>query len=284
MGIEGNIKDFPLIDVLNLLSFGNKTGVLVITGKKNQEKISGEVYFIEGKIVDAICENKKGEEAFYSIFLIDEGNFVFKSQNINLTTRIQKTFDNLLLEAIRKADEIKVLYSKIPDLSTVLETNPNIEASEIRLSSDEWQVLNLFKEKKTIKDAIKLSPFSEFETLKAIYLLLSFNLLTKAEELEIDISKIIPKRVITPVKDALSILGLSQPRNICEKVLFKIDGSKSLQDIANELKLSHKEILNCFIKLLKETKIIANISLEKIKLIEKITKESTIRNYEQDGN
>ncbi len=273
MGIEGNIKDFPLIDVLNLLSFGNKTGVLVITGKKNQEKISGEVYFIEGKIVDAICENKKGEEAFYSIFLIDEGNFVFKSQNINLTTRIQKSFDNLLLEAIRKADEIKVLYSKIPDLSTVLETNPNIEASEIRLSSDEWQVLNLFKEKKTIKDAIKLSPFSEFETLKAIYLLLSFNLLTKAEELEIGISKIIPKRVITPVKDALSILGLSQPRNICEKVLFKIDGSKSLQDIANELKLSHKEILNCFIKLLKETKIIANISLEKIKLIEKITKE-----------
>ncbi|MBC7194488.1 MAG: DUF4388 domain-containing protein [Caldisericia bacterium] len=273
MGIEGNIKDFPLIDVLNLLSFGNKTGVLVITGKKNDEKITGEIYFSHGKIVDALCGNKKGEEAFYSIFLMDEGNFTFKSQNVNITQKIEKNFDNLLLEAIRKADEIKTLYSKIPDLSTVLETNPDVEASEIRLSSDEWQVLNLFKEKKSIREAIKISPFSEFETIKSIYLLLSFNLLTKSEEVEIDLSKIVPKRVITPVKDALSILGLSQPRNVCEKVLFKIDGTKSLQDIANELKLSQKEILSCFIKLLKDTKIIVNISLEKIKAIEKFTKE-----------
>ncbi len=273
MGIEGNIKDFPLIDVLNLLSFGNKTGILIITGKKNDEKITGEIYFSQGKIIDALCGNKKGEEAFYSIFLMDEGNFTFKSQNLNITPKIEKNFDNLLLEAIRKADEIKTLYSKIPELSTVLETNPNVEANEIRLSSDEWQVLNLFKEKKSIKEAIKISPFSEFETIKSIYLLLSFNLLIKAEEVEIDLSKIVPKRVITPVKDALSILGLSQPRTVCEKVLFKIDGTKSLQDIANELKLSQKEILSCFIKLLKDTKIIANISLEKIKAIEKFTKE-----------
>lgn len=273
MGIEGNIKDFPLIDVLNLLSFGNKTGVLVISGKKNDEPINGEIYFIGGKIVDALCGNKRGEEAFYSIFLMSEGNFSFKTQNISITPKIEKSFDNLLLEAIRKADEIKVLYSKIPDLSTILETNPNVEASEIRLSSDEWQVLNLFKEKKSIKEALKISPFSEFETLKSIYLLLSFNLLTRVEEIEIDLSKIVPKRVITPVKDALSILGLSQPRTICEKVLFKVDGVKSLQEIANELKISKNEILNCFIKLLKETKIIANISLEKIKTIERLTKE-----------
>lgn len=273
MGIEGNIKDFPLIDVLNLLSFGSKTGVLIISGKKNDEVLTGEIYFQSGKIVDAICGNKKGEEAFYSIFLMSEGNFTFKTQNINITPKIEKSFDNLLLEAIRKADEIKVLYSKIPDLNTILETNPNVEASEIRLSADEWQVLNLFKEKKSIKEALKNSPFSEFETLKSIYLLLSFNLLTKAEEVEIDLSKIVPKRVISPVKDALSILGLSQPKTACDKVLFKIDGVKNLQDIANELKLSKKEILSCFIKLLKETKIIANISLEKIKSIERLTKE-----------
>jgi len=273
MGIEGNIKDFPLIDVLNLLSFGSKTGVLLISGKKNDESINGEIYFLNGKIVDAVCGNKRGEEAFYSIFLMSEGNFTFKSQSVNREQKINKSFDNLLLEAIRKADELKVLYSKLPDLNTILETNPNIEANEIRLSSEEWQVLNLFKDRKSIRDAIKVSPFSEFETLKSIYLLLSFNLLTKGEEAEIDLSKIIPKRVITPVKDALSILGLSAPRTICDKVLFKVDGIRSLQDIANELKITRDEILRCFIRLLRETKIIANISLEKIKQIERLVKE-----------
>lgn len=273
MGIEGNIKDFPLIDVLNLLSFGGKTGILTIKGKKSGEELIGEIYFLNGKIVDAICGAKKGEEGFYTIFLIDEGNFSFSSKNFEGEKKIEKNLDALLLEAIRRADELKSLQAKLQNLDSFLETNPKVNATEIKLTSEEWQILNLFKDKKTIRNALKLSPFSEFITLRTIYLLLTLNLLRKTEEEEIDINKIVPKRVISPVKDTLSILGLSGPRNICERVLFKIDGSKSLKDIANELKISDKEILSCFIKLLKETKIIANISLDKLKLIEKIVKE-----------
>lgn len=273
MGIEGNIKDFPLVDVLNLLSFGGKTGVLKINGKKNKEELNGEIYFEKGKIVDANSGVKKGEEAFYNIFLIDEGAFSFSVKEFKGVKTIEKNLDILLLEGIRRADELKGLQSKLPDLDSYLETNPKVNASEIKLSSDEWQILNLFKDKKTIRNALKISPFSEFITLRTIYLLLTLNLLKTTEEEEIDISKIIPKRVISPVKDTLSILGLSGPKNIYDKVLFKIDGSKSLKDIAIDLRLSDKEILSCFIKLLKETKVLANISLEKLKLIEKITKE-----------
>lgn len=273
MGIEGNIKDFPLVDVLNLLSFGGKTGVLNIFGKKNKEELNGEIYFLNGKIVDAISGIKRGEEAFYNIFLIDEGTFSFSVKEIKAEKKIEKDLDSLLLEGIRRADELKGLQSKLPNFDTFLETNPKVNASEIKLSSDEWLILNLFKDKKSIRNTIKISPFSEFITLRTIYLLLTLNLLKLTEEEEIDISKIIPRRVISPVKDTLSILGLSGPKNICEKVLFKIDGSKSLKDIAIDLRLSDKEILSCFIKLLKETKILANISLDKLKLIEKITKE-----------
>ncbi|MGC8942940.1 MAG: DUF4388 domain-containing protein [Caldisericia bacterium] len=273
MDVEGNIKDFPLVDVLNLLSFGGKTGILKITGKKNKEDLNGEIYFLNGKIVDASSDIKKGEEAFYNIFLIDEGTFSFSVKEFKREKTIDKNLDTLLLEGIRRADEIKGLQSKLPNLDTYLETNPKVNASEIKLSSEEWQILNLFKDKKTIRNALKMSTFSEFMTLRTIYLLLTLNLLKTTEEEEIDISKIVPKRVISPVKETLSILGLSGPRNISEKVLFKIDGSKSLKDIAIELRLSDKEILSCFIKLLKETKILANISLDKLKLIEKITKE-----------
>lgn len=273
MGVEGNIKDFPLVDVLNLLSFGGKSGVLKINGKKNKEDLIGEIYFHNGKVVDAITENKKGEEAFYTIFLIDEGTFSFSVKEFKSEKRIDKTLDLLLLEGIRRADELKGLKTKLPDFDKYLETNPKVNASEIKLTSDEWQILNLFKDKITIRNALKVSPFSEFITLRTIYLLLTLNLLKITEEEEIDISKIIPKKVISPVKDTLSILGLTGPKNICEKVLFKVDGNKSLRDIANELRISDREILLCFIKLIKETKIIANLSIDKLKLIEKITKE-----------
>lgn len=273
MGVEGNIKDFPLVDVLNLLSFGAKTGILKINGKKDREDLNGEIYFLNGKIVDANSGVKKGEEAFYDIFLIDEGNFSFSVKDFKREKTIEKNLDSLLLEGIRRADELKGLQSKLPNIDSFLETNPRVSATEIKLTSDEWQILNLFRDKRTIRDALKISTFSEFVTLRTIYLLLTLNLLKTTEEEKIDISKIIPKRVISPVKDTLSILGLSGPKSVCDKVLFKIDGSKSLQDIAIELKLSDKEILSCFIKLLKETKVLANISLDKLKLIEKLTKE-----------
>jgi len=273
MGVEGNIKDFPLVDVLNLLSFGAKTGILKINGKKNREDLNGEIYFLNGKIVDANSGVKKGEEAFYDIFLIDEGTFSFSVKDFKKEKTIEKNLDALLLEGIRRADELKGLQSKLPNFDSFLETNPRVNTTEIKLSSDEWQILNLFRDKRTIRDALKISTFSEFITLRTIYLLLTLNLLKTTEEEKIDISKIIPKRVISPVKDTLSILGLSGPKNACDKVLFKIDGSKSLQDIALELRLSDKEILSCFIKLLKETKILVNISLDKLKLIEKLTKE-----------
>ncbi|MBP7139823.1 MAG: DUF4388 domain-containing protein [Caldisericia bacterium] len=273
MGVEGNIRDFPLVDVFNLLSFGAKTGILKINGKKNREDLNGEIYFLNGKIVDAKSGVKNGEEAFYDIFLIDEGNFSFSVKDFKREKTIEKNLDALLLEGIRRADELKGLQSKLPNLDSFLETNPKVNATEIKLSSDEWQILNLFRDKRTIRDALKISTFSEFVTLRTIYLLLTLNLLKTTEEEKIDISKIIPKKVISPVKDTLSILGLSGPKTICDRVLFKIDGSKSLQDIALELRLSDKEILSCFIKLLKETKILANISLDKLKLIEKLTKE-----------
>lgn len=273
MGVEGNIKDFPLVDVLNLLSFGAKTGILKINGKKDREDLNGEIYFLNGKIVDANSGVKKGEEAFYDIFLIDEGNFSFSVKDFKREKTIEKNLDALLLEGIRRADELKGLQSKLPNIDSFLETNPRVSTTEIKLTSDEWQILNLFRDKRTIRDALKISTFSEFVTLRTIYLLLTLNLLKTTEEEKIDISKIIPKRVISPVKDTLSILGLSGPKSVCDKVLFKIDGSKSLQDIAIELKLSDKEILSCFIKLLKETKVLANISLDKLKLIEKLTKE-----------
>ena len=273
MGVEGNIKDFPLVDVLNLLSFGAKTGILKINGKKDREDLNGEIYFLNGKIVDANSGVKKGEEAFYDIFLIDEGNFSFSVKDFKREKTIEKNLDSLLLEGIRRADELKGLQSKLPNIDSFLETNPRVSTTEIKLTSDEWQILNLFRDKRTIRDALKISTFSEFVTLRTIYLLLTLNLLKTTEEEKIDISKIIPKKVISPVKDTLSILGLSGPKTICDRVLFKIDGSKSLQDIALELRLSDKEILSCFIKLLKETKILANISLDKLKLIEKLTKE-----------
>ena len=273
MGIEGNIKDFPLTEVLNLLIFSNKSGILKIYGVSKGEKFNGEVYIVKGKIMDAKFNSKKGEEALFSILSLEDGNFNFEAKELNIKENIKTPMESLILEAIRRRDETKELYKKIPPTSTLLETNPNPPTKEFKLSSDEWVVLNLFKEKKTISEAIKESPLSEFKTVKAIYALLSLGLLIRSEREEIDISTIIPRRAPQPVRDALSILGFGGGRDRCSRFYAKVDGEKSLKEIKEELGMNDKEVLECFIKLLKETRIISNLSIDKLKFIEKRLKE-----------
>lgn len=273
MGIEGNIKDFPLTEVLNLLTFSNKSGILKIYGVSRGENFNGEVYIVKGKIVDAKFNSKKGEEALFSIFSLEDGNFNFEAKELDIEENIKISMESLLLEAIRRSDETKELYKKIPPTSTLLETNPRPPTKEFKLSSDEWIVLNLFRDKRPISEAIKESPLSEFKTVKAIYALLSLGLLIKTEREELDISTIIPRRTPQPVRDALSILGFGGGRDKCSRFYGKVDGEKNLKEIAEELGMEEKEALECFIKLLKETRIISNLSIDKLKFIEKKLKE-----------
>ncbi|MGB9750530.1 MAG: DUF4388 domain-containing protein [Caldisericia bacterium] len=183
MGIEGNIESFPLTDVITLLSNSGKSGILYIIGKKSGESLSGEIHLKNGKIVNAICKDLKGEEAFYYLFLIDEGNFSFKPKEINTPTLIDKSVDLLMIEAIRMSEETKDLYKKIPPLHTLIEINPNPPENNIELSPEEWQVLNSFFNPISINDAIKNINFPETKVIKIIYALLSVGLLKKSEKL-----------------------------------------------------------------------------------------------------
>ncbi|HOC53327.1 MAG TPA: DUF4388 domain-containing protein, partial [Caldisericia bacterium] len=169
MGIEGNIESFPLADVITLLSNSGKSGILYINGKKSGEALTGEVQIKKGKIVNATCKDLKGEEAFYFLFLIDEGNFSFKPKEIDAPVLINKDVESLMIEALRMSDETKELYKKIPPLNTIIEINPNSPENNIELSPEEWQVLNSFFNPISIEDAIKIINFPETKTAKIIY-------------------------------------------------------------------------------------------------------------------
>lgn len=183
MAIEGNIETFPIVDVLTLLSNSGKTGILYIQGKKGIEDIKGEIHIVKGKVHDAFCGNLTGEEAFYMLFLIDEGTFSFKLKEIDTKQNITKSIDALMIDAIRTADETKDLYKKIPPRHTIIEMNPNPPENNIELSPDEWHIMYLFMNPISIEDAMKNTILPETKVVKTIYALLSVGLLKKSDKL-----------------------------------------------------------------------------------------------------
>ncbi len=172
--LVGNLKDFNLNDILQLLSMARQTGALNITHGANK----GIIYFKDGIPVHAKTAENTAEGAIYEIFGWREGQFFFIGDTTEERT-IKTTMQNIVMEAARRIDEWERVRDLIPDLDVVVEFNPNPQqgSENIKLVPAEWQVLSLVNGTRTIREISKQSIFDEFETCKILYGLLSSGLL-----------------------------------------------------------------------------------------------------------
>lgn len=101
MELWGNLKDFSLPDVIQLVGFGRKTGVLSV----EHEGIGSMLYFANGNVVHALSGEVVGEEAVYQLFRVEGGEFRFKADIAPPTQTIFMDPTNLVMEAARLLDE-----------------------------------------------------------------------------------------------------------------------------------------------------------------------------------
>ncbi len=100
-GVSGSIGEMSIPDVIQILANGHKSGQLSIRSPAGD----GELYFHEGRIVDASFGKKMAEEAVYAILLIDDGEFALNPEGRPKQRTIQHAVETLLLEGMRRMDE-----------------------------------------------------------------------------------------------------------------------------------------------------------------------------------
>jgi TonB family protein len=98
---RGNVETIDLLDVIQLLSLGKKTGVLVLAGGPRE----GRMFFDDGEIIAARSEETTGEEAFSEILTIKRGTFRFEAGAIRTERTIHQLTSGLILDALRRQDE-----------------------------------------------------------------------------------------------------------------------------------------------------------------------------------
>ncbi len=100
-GVSGSLLEMGLPDMVQVLWHGRKSGSLKIRSGTT----SGEIHFVGGAIYNALWANLRGEEAFYAMLKLTEGEF---SLDPNFTAPQQVIMDSpeaLLLEGMRRMDE-----------------------------------------------------------------------------------------------------------------------------------------------------------------------------------
>jgi len=99
--LRGNLIDFSLPDIIQLVGFGRKTGALRLSFAEGDAAL----FFELGNVVHAEYPGMLGEAAVYQLFHVDSGEFRFQTEVLPDTRSISMDPTNLIMEAARLLDE-----------------------------------------------------------------------------------------------------------------------------------------------------------------------------------
>ncbi len=175
MGLDGNLEDFPLADVLQLITMGSRTGLLVIT----KDGLNAHIWFERGQAVHAKVGDLEGEKAVYETFNWREGRFTFDTDAVTDVRTIELDCQNLIMEAVRRLDEWTKLRKVIPssDYVVTFAAGPGDKAANITLQAHEWKVLSLVNGEFNVSALAEKTGFSELKTTQIIFSLIDAGLL-----------------------------------------------------------------------------------------------------------
>jgi hypothetical protein len=90
-----------LPDIVQVLWHGRKTGSLKIRSGQNV----GEIHFVGGSVFNAMWSNLRGEEAFYAMLSLNQGDFALDPNFTAPQQVVAASPEALLLEGMRRLDE-----------------------------------------------------------------------------------------------------------------------------------------------------------------------------------
>ena len=173
MSFQGSLKELPLADIVQLVAVSGKTGMFSLT--RANEK--GAVYIQNGQITHARVNDVEGEDAIYALALWNEGQFQFSAGVEGETRTITRSNTNLLMEAARRSDELKILSKKIPTTEAVPQLVCREGLSEpVTLTPNEWLVVTGTDGVRSIEEIARATRMSAFDVAKTLYGLITSEL------------------------------------------------------------------------------------------------------------
>ncbi len=107
-GFAGTLKNIQLDDLIQMCCLSTAT----ITIRVNKGAQQGTIYIWDGEIAHAVCGQVTGEEAFYTILGWKSGGFETLDGGVSEVATIKKSYEFLLMEAARRADEAEMLAAE----------------------------------------------------------------------------------------------------------------------------------------------------------------------------
>jgi len=159
----GLLGDMGLVDLMQTVEIGRKSGRLFIETRANK----GQVSFREGKVCDARSRRLTGERAFYRMLVWNEGTFSMEFGPHDDADVIELSTQGLLMEGMRRVDEWGRLIEQLPPLEHRFEIDFTEFVDRLAEIPDEINaLLRLFDGRRTLIEVVDETDFGDLEALE----------------------------------------------------------------------------------------------------------------------
>lgn len=149
----------------------------------------GEILISRGFIDRAELQDvirRQVESLLYSLLSWTSGSFKFYEDQFPTEEEItvNLSVENVILEGLRRLDELNMVRETIPDLNTVytISAAQMGRSRDVALQADEWNIMALVNGHRTLDEVASLSHLGREETLKKLAQLKLAGLITKTEK------------------------------------------------------------------------------------------------------
>jgi pSer/pThr/pTyr-binding forkhead associated (FHA) protein len=140
--MSGRLEEVPLPDLLQLFSTSKKTGLLIISHRKE-----GRIYLKQGRVCHASIDadpNLGPRKAFFRILGWEQGSFVLQPpDNATFDTEIEEATEALLMDSLRQLDEFRKFEAQLPTGGVRLRLAEPLKGTLRELKPEELDVLQL---------------------------------------------------------------------------------------------------------------------------------------------
>jgi hypothetical protein len=156
-GMRGNLRDYSLLDLVQILSANKKTGILAL---ENHNK-RGKIWFYEGEIYDCEYFSYDKIEGLYNLMLWNSGDFDIRFVEETYEKSMDIDHQQLLLDTMERIDKRNKLLQQLPDQNEILLISPETDVHSLK--GDDLLFIKFFQGGKSISDFFKFFTQDELE-------------------------------------------------------------------------------------------------------------------------
>jgi hypothetical protein len=183
MALAGDLSEFPLTDLIQLIQLSKQSGGVHIRGQRSGQTLEGWLFFRDGKIIGASLPGHQPLDAVYTFFTLASGPFRFYDDRHLETPTISVSNEVIIMEGVMRQDAWAGIQQQIPSLGLVprLVPNPPAGSSDVNVAAAEWRVLTMVNGANSIEQIAQRSGLGELRTCEIIAQMLQSGLVELRE-------------------------------------------------------------------------------------------------------